>query len=114
MVYAIQAVEDAFFVLQRVLERVLSTGDDASIFSVCNKIVEVLDPNQESVVYSTLILQERYKGCYELLNPTSNDSCKGIEPVSPIAKSSSHGQDTNNYEGNRSGKRSQEELPQLA
>ena len=123
MVYAIQAVEDAFFVLQRVLERVLSTGDDASIFSVCNKIVEVLDPNQQSVVYSTFVSQERYKGCYEMLNSlippcasssSTKDSGKGAETLNRYASSSSsqeQGVTDSGVEGNRnSGKKDQEEF----
>ena len=92
MVYAIQAAEDAFFVLQRVLERVISTGDDASIFSVCNKIVEVLDPNQNSNVYGAIISQERYKGCYEIMHPSPNDSTKSVESFGRKTSSSSQGQ----------------------
>ena len=111
MVFAIQAAEDAFFVLQRVLERALSTGDDASIFSVCNKIVEVLDPNQESIVYGTIISQERYKGCHETSDPAASDSSKSMEPSNPGTASSSQEQGADDAKGgNGSGKGKQEEF----
>jgi hypothetical protein len=49
----------------QILERALSTGDDSCIFSVCNKIIELLDPEQSSQVYTTVCGEDRYRGLYK-------------------------------------------------
>ena len=63
-VFVPQAVEDVFFLLQRVVERALATGNEGSAFSVGNYIVELLDPVQESKVYRLLSLRQTYRGCF--------------------------------------------------
>jgi COG4 transport protein len=62
--YVLQFVEDTFFVLQRVLERSLSTGDDSCIFGVSNKIVEMLDPQRQPELYTAVCGIQRYKGLF--------------------------------------------------
>jgi hypothetical protein len=63
-VFVPQAVEDVFFLLQRVVERALATGNEGSAFSVGNYIVELLDPLQESEVFRLLSLRQTYRGCF--------------------------------------------------
>jgi hypothetical protein len=48
----------------QILERALSTGDDASVFNICNKIVELLDPEQSSQLYSVVCDAGRYRGLH--------------------------------------------------
>lgn len=63
-VFVPQAVEDVFFLMQRVVERALATGNQGSAFSVGNYIVEVLDPLQDSKVFELLSLRFAYRGCF--------------------------------------------------
>ena len=63
-VFVPQAVEDVFFLMQRVVERALATGNQGSAFSVGNYIVEVLDPLQDSKVFELLSLRFTYRGCF--------------------------------------------------
>ena len=63
-VFVPQAVEDVFFLMQRVVERALATGNQGSAFSVGNYIVEVLDPLQDSKVFELLSLRLAYRGCF--------------------------------------------------
>ena len=62
-VFVPQAIEDVFFLLQRVVERALATGNEGSAFAVGNHIVELLDPCQESEVFKLLSLRNTFRGC---------------------------------------------------
>ena len=60
---------------QRVVERALATGNEASAFSVGNYIIEILDSNQESKIYNLLSLRRTYRGC--IANMQINVESKG-------------------------------------
>ena len=63
-VFVPQAIEDVFFLLQRVVERALATGNEGSAFAVGNHIVELLDPCQESELFKLLSLRHTFRGCH--------------------------------------------------
>jgi len=64
-VYALQAVEDCFFVVQRSLERAISTSQKGNIYAISARLVELIDPHQleggERNVYQILTARESFK-----------------------------------------------------
>jgi hypothetical protein len=86
-VFVPQAVEDVFFLLQRVVERALATGNEGSAFSVGNYIVELLDPLQESKVFRLISLRQTYRGCFVSqkiqINQIDSSGDNGVRTISP-------------------------------
>ncbi len=71
-VYAPQAIEDLFFILLRVAERSISTGSEHSMMSICNIIIDYLNPNNNMIstnnnelssIYLFITSRSIYKGC---------------------------------------------------
>jgi hypothetical protein len=59
-VFIPQGVEDSLFILQKISERVISTGSDHSILAIGNKIIELLEPELESDLYNLLMNKISY------------------------------------------------------
>jgi hypothetical protein len=64
-IYALQSVEDCFFVVQRSLERAISTAQKGNIYAICARLVELIDPNQldcdERNVFQILTSKDSFK-----------------------------------------------------
>lgn len=52
-----QSIEDAFFLFRRISERSIIGFNEQTIFAIANKIIELLDPSQDSNIY--LIASEK-------------------------------------------------------
>jgi hypothetical protein len=104
-VYAPQAIEDLFFILLRVAERSISTGSEHSIMSICNIIVDYLNPdnnmipannNELSSIYLFITSRSIYKGCSKnsrintIIPSRSSEATAGNAPNS-ISISTSRG-----------------------
>lgn len=87
-----QAIEDMFFLLQRVVERSLSTGSESVALAVGNKIVESVDPQQEAQLYALMQSQAVFRDSYhnKEINLNRRHALSGSNaPSSPSRLSSS-------------------------
>jgi hypothetical protein len=92
-VYVLQSIEDVFFVLQKALGRVISTGSESSILAVCNRIIEILEPTQETMIHDYLLNKAKFKGKYfikqnfviekSVSSKTDNDSKGPVQTTEP-------------------------------
>lgn len=110
-VFVPQAIEDVFFLLLRVVERALATGNEGSAFSVGNYIVELLDPIQESKVFQLISLRRTYRGCHKsqmivIDNNNNNNDDNDESIVTSCSTNSLTPSTSNNIKGSNSEKRS--------
>jgi hypothetical protein len=59
------AVEDCFYILQKVCERSIGLATEGVILGLGNKIVEQLDPMQDSILYKLVSQRVTYYQCYQ-------------------------------------------------
>lgn len=60
-VLVLQLVEDCFFLFERVVERSMKTGSETSVMATSNRVVELLDPGQESQLFCLLVSGTTYR-----------------------------------------------------
>eukprot|EP01041_Mallomonas_annulata_P003569 gene3569-7096_t len=77
-IFVLQAVEDTFFLLQRVIERCLRCGSEMSLMAIGNRVVEVLDSLQDSNIFSLLQDAQSVHTAYE------HFKIQSIDPSSPF------------------------------
>ena len=83
-VYAMQAVEDIFFVIQRVIDRAISSGEQGNIYAVCSRVVEILDPDvdlrdaEALSLYDILSNRSNFRGVIRRLKSGNTDGNNGI------------------------------------
>lgn len=70
-IFALQSVEDSFFVLQRSLERAISTAQQGNIYAICAKVVQLIDP---------LELEDLDRNIYHILSSKDSFRIKRLDP----------------------------------
>ena len=105
-VYAMQAVEDIFFVIQRAIDRAISSGEQGNIYAVCSRVVEILDPDVKMTdsealsLYDILSNRSNFRGIIRRLKSGINDGIHGNSTSdgtnNPIKENSSDITNNNN------------------
>lgn len=98
-VYVLQGVEDAFFVIRKVVDRAISTGSDMILFSVINRVMELLGHDRDSLgksgnssvtLLQTIVsMRPYYRAILRLMKQSKREAVleKGPIPVASKADS---------------------------
>lgn len=77
-VYVMECIEDVCFIFTKVMERVLMCNENTSILAMSNKIIEYIDPMQESMLYQTLLDKTMFKNCYKSFRQKQKEHVQSI------------------------------------